>query len=275
MRRAVFPIFAVFGAVLVLSGCGWMPWRTPTAAKADTPAPKAIRVGMAADYPPLSFREDGELVGIEVDLAREVVRETGLTVTIKQLPWAELIPALQSGKIDVIMSGMSVTEARAKQITFVEPYLRTGQMVLIREQDVARLGQPARLRDPGRRIAVVGGTTGEQYARLNLKQTEVVVFPSSDAAAAALTAGKVDYFIHDAPSIWRFGMANKPDGAGLVGLYTPLTEEFLAWAVRKDDEKLKAQLDAAVLKMKQGGVVDAIVRRWIETQVEVTPIRAY
>ena len=85
---------------------------------------------MAANYPPLSFREDGELVGIEVDLAREVVRETGLTVTIKQVPWAELIPALQSGKIDVIMSGMSVTDARAQQVTFVEPYLRTGQMVL-------------------------------------------------------------------------------------------------------------------------------------------------
>jgi polar amino acid transport system substrate-binding protein len=206
---------------------------------------------------------------------REVVRETGVTVTIKQVPWAELIPALQSGKIDVIMSGMSVTEARAKQVAFVEPYLRTGQMVLIREQDAPRLGQPARLRDPGRRIAVVGGTTGEQYARVNLTQAEVIAFPGSDAAAAALTAGKVDYFIDDAPSIWRFGMASNAGGAGLVGLYTPLTEEYLAWAVRKDDGKLKAQLDAAVLKMKERGAVDAIVRRWIETQVEVTPIRLY
>jgi polar amino acid transport system substrate-binding protein len=273
LRRTVFPILAIFSAVLVLTGCGWMPWRSTGAAKSETAAPNTIRVGMAANYPPLSFREDGELVGIEVDLAREVVRETGLTLTIKQVPWPELIPALQSGKIDVIMSGMSVTEARAKQVTFVEPYLRTGQMVLVREQDVARLGQSARLRDPGRRIAVVGGTTGEQYVRTNLTQSEVVVFPSSDAAVSALSAGKVDYFIHDAPSIWRFGMANNAHGAGLVGLYTPLTEEYLAWAVRRNDEKLKAQLDAAVLKMKQSGVVDAIVRRWIETQVEVTPIR--
>lgn len=275
MRRAVFPILALLGAVLVLAGCGWMPWRTTGAAKSEMPAPQAIRIGMAANYPPLSFREDGELVGIEVDLAREVVRETGLSVTIKQLPWADLIPALQSGKIDVIMSGMSVTEARAKQVTFVEPYLRTGQMVLVREQDVAPLGQPARLRDAGRRIAVVGGTTGEQYVRTSLAQAQVVVFDDSGSAVRALSAGKVDYFIHDAPSIWRFSVPNNADGAGLVGLYTPLTEEFLAWAVRKGDEKLKAQLDTAVLKMKQSGVVDAIVRRWIETQVEVTPIRAY
>jgi len=158
-----------FAAAVLLAGCGWMPWRSTKsglpAAKAEAPDPNAIRVGMAANYPPLSFREDGKLVGIEVDLVREVVRETGLTMSIKQVPWAELIPALQSGKIDVIMSGMSVTEARAQQVAFVEPYLRTGQMVLVREQDVARLGPPARMRDPGRRIAVVGGTTGERYVR--------------------------------------------------------------------------------------------------------------
>lgn len=277
MRRAVVPILVCF--TVLLASCGWMPWRSAksgdSAAKVDAPAADAIRVGMAANYPPLSFREDGKLVGIEVDLVREVVRETGLTMTIKQFPRAELIPALQAGKIDVIMSGMPVTEARAKQIAFVQPYLRTGQMVLVREQDVAQLGQPARLRDPGRRIAVVSGTTGEQYARANLTLAEVVAFPDSDAAAAALTAGNVDYFIHDAPSIWRFGMADNARGAGLVGLYTPLTEEYLAWAVRKGDDKLKAQLDAAVLEMKQRGVVDAIVRRWIDTQVEVTPIRLH
>ena len=273
MRRAVLPILVYFAMALAIAGCGWMPWKTGAATKADSAKPGAIRVGMAPNYPPISFREDGELVGIEVDLAREVVRETGLTVTIKQVPWAELIPALQSGKIDVIMSGMSVTEGRAKQVAFVEPYLHTGQMVLIRDQDAARLAQPARLRDPGRSIAVVGGTTGEQYVRKNLTQAKVVVFAGSDAAAAALAAGEVEFFIHDAPSIWRFGMASSPGGAGLVGLYTPLTDEYLAWAVRKDDERLKAQLDVAVRKMKQSGVVDAIVRRWIETQVEVTPIR--
>ena len=106
-------------------------------------------------------------------------------------------------------------------------------------------------------------------------QAEVVAFPDSDAAAAALAAGKVEYFIHDAPSIWRFGMASNAGGAGLVGLYTPLTDEYLAWAVRKNDVQLKAQLDAAVREMKRRGTVDAIVRRWIETQVEVTPIRPY
>lgn len=278
MRRAVPAAVLCLAAALFLAGCGWMPWRSKAEApssKAERAAPKTIRVGMAANYPPLSFREDGELVGIEVDLVREVVRETGMTVTIKQVPWAELIPALQSGKIDVIMSGMSVTDARAQQVAFVEPYLRAGQMVLIREQDVPRLGQPARLRDPGRRIAVVSGTTGEQYVRLDLPQAEVVVFPDSDAAAAALAAGKVEYFIHDAPSIWRFGMASNAGGAGLVGLYTPLTDEYLAWAVRKNDVQLKAQLDAAVREMKRRGTVDAIVRRWIETQVEVTPIRPY
>lgn len=254
-----------------------MPWQTSAvhevANKPQPRVPGTVRVGMAANYPPLSFREDGRFVGIEVDLAREVVRESGLTITIKQMPWSALMPALQAGRIDVIMSGMAVTDARAAEVAFVEPYLRTGQMVLVREQDAARLGPPARLRDPGRRIAVVRGTAGEQYARRNLGQAEVVVFAGGDAAAAALAKGRVDYSIQDAPAVWHFGTTNNPHGAALVGLYTPLTEEYLAWAVRKGDDRLKAKLDAAVIAMKERGVVDAIVRRWIDTQVEATPVR--
>jgi ABC-type amino acid transport substrate-binding protein len=228
---------------------------------------------MAANYPPLSFREDGRFVGIEVDLAREVVRETGLTLTIRQMPWSALIPALQSGKIDVIMSGMVVSDARAQQVVFVEPYLRTGQMVLVREDDVSRLGAPARLRDPGRRVAVVRGTNGAQYAQRALTQANVFVFSSSKGAAEALASGKVDYFIDDAPSIWHFSTVKGPRGVTLVGLYAPLDEEDLAWAVRKDDVALKAKLDAAVSAMKQRGAVDAIIRRWIDTQIEATPVR--
>jgi ABC-type amino acid transport substrate-binding protein len=270
MVSAMLLLAGLFAA----AGCSWFPWKS-TGTLSTPPPAKAIRVGMAPNDPPIAFQDDGELAGIEVDLARELARETGITVTIKQMAWAELIPALNSGKIDVIMSGMSMTEARAQQVSFVEPYLRTGQMVLIREQDAGQLGRPATLREAGRRVGVVGGTTGEQYVRTNLTQARVVVFDDSTSAVRALSAGRVDYFIHDAPSIWRFSMPDSADGAGLVGLYTPLTEEFLAWAVRKDDQKLKAQLDAAVLKMKQRGVVDAIVRRWVETQVEVTPIRLY
>ena len=264
----------VLAALLVLGGCSWLPGKPAGTVSAPPPA-ASLRVGMAADYPPISFRQGGELAGIEVDLARELARETGLTLTIKQVPWRELIPALQSGKIDVIMSGMSVTDARAQEVTFIEPYLRTGQMVLLREQDVPRLGLPENLHEPGRRIAVVDATTGEQYVRSHLPKAQVVVFDGSEAAVRALAAGKVDYFIHDAPSIWRFSMSGNRDSAELVGLYTPLTQEYLAWAVRRGDTRLKAQLDAAALKLKQRGIVDAIVRRWVDTQVEVSPIKGY
>jgi ABC-type amino acid transport substrate-binding protein len=269
-------------AAAVLAGCSWIPWwsrdSSPSAAappqkKGTRPAPNTIRAGMAANYPPLSFREDGRFVGIEVDLAHELVRETGLTLTIRQMPWSALIPALQSGKIDVIMSGIAVTDARAEQVAFVEPYLRSAQMVLVREDDVPRLGAPVRLRDPGRRVAVVRGSTGVQYAQRNLLQADVRVFSSSDAAAAALASGKVDYFIDDAPSVWHFSAVKGPRGVTLVGLYAPLDEADLAWAVRKDDVALKAKLDAAVSAMKQRGAVDVIIRRWIDTQIQATPVR--
>src|SRR5262249_52015304 len=108
---------------------------------ADAPAPSAappsqIRVGGTPNYPPLIFKEDGQLRGLEADFARQIGEDTGAKIVFVELPWEEEIPALEKNKVDVVMSGLSVTEDRAARVAFVTPYAEVGQMALIRNADL-------------------------------------------------------------------------------------------------------------------------------------------
>jgi polar amino acid transport system substrate-binding protein len=102
---------------------------------ADTLARKEIRVGIEANFKPLVFKENRRIKGIEPDLIFEVGKMTGAEMQIRELPWNDLIPALEAGKIDVIMSGMTITEERAKRVDFTDSYMSVGQMALMRTGD--------------------------------------------------------------------------------------------------------------------------------------------
>jgi ABC-type amino acid transport substrate-binding protein len=243
---------------------------------ADAPAPSAappkeIRVGVTPNYPPLIFKEDGQLRGLEADFARQLGEDTGAKIVFVELPWEEEIPALEKNKIDVVMSGVSVTEDRAARVAFVTPYAEVGQMALIRNADLGKLSDPEAMSTPGRKIGVVRGTTGAGYAQQQLKQAEIITFDSSDAGIAALRGGQIDFFIHDAPTIWRtVGRPGEPDPE-LVGLYRPLTQESLAWAVRKSDrDTLGSLLDAELARWKENGKLRSLLTYWVPVR-RVTP----
>jgi ABC-type amino acid transport substrate-binding protein len=232
---------------------------------------RALRVGLATNYPPLAFEEDGEIRGVEVDLARQLGVDLKVKIRIREFPWEGLIAALLAGEIDVIMSGMSVTPERSQVVSFTEPYLRVGQMAVIRTRDIARLATPNALFAHAWRVGFVSGTTGALFAQQTLSLSELVGFKSVDAGVEALRAGRIDYFLHDAPTIWR--LTNDPFSAeqGLLGLYTPLTEEYLAWAVRPADEELRQRLNAQIRRWEQNGVLETILSHWIRVRIELKP----
>ena len=109
----------------------------PGAQAADAP----LRVGIAPIYPPLAFKKGGELTGIEPEFARRLGERLGRPVTFTELSWDDLLVALRDGRVDVVMSGMSVTAARKRKARFIEPYLEVGQMALIRNDDFGRLSE--------------------------------------------------------------------------------------------------------------------------------------
>lgn len=222
-----------------------------------------LRVGTSADYAPLAFEENGALHGVEIELAERVAAALGRPLALERIRFDELIPALRAGRIDVIMTGMSITEERGALVRFARPYLRVGQMALIRAAEWDRRRGIAAMNRRESRVGFRSATTSEIFVRAHLPHAQAVGFDSVEAGVASLRAGSIDYFVHDAPTIWRIVGGFASDERELVGLYEPLTEENLAWAVRQEDEALAARLDALVEAWQADGSLEEILDRWI------------
>jgi ABC-type amino acid transport substrate-binding protein len=224
-----------------------------------------LRVGVSPTYPPVIFEQDGKIMGIEADLARFVGDALGRRVEFERFEFHELIGALERGEIDVVMSGMSITSERSERIRFTIPYMKVGQLALIRSSELVRLGRKRSIHRSGARIGYQRGTTGEKFVANKLVRATSFAFDSVASGIRSLRAGRIDYFVHDAPTIWK--LAGDPRSNDLQGLYRPLTEEHLAWAVRQKDQKLLTLLDTTLSHWKRQGLIEPIVNRWIPVRV--------
>jgi polar amino acid transport system substrate-binding protein len=226
-----------------------------------------LRAGVAPNYEPVIFKQGGEISGIEADLAGLMAESLGRPVELVEMSWFELIPALEESRIDIIMSGMSVTPARREQVLFTDPYMQVGQMALIRTADLGRISDSLSLYRTREKIGFEHGTTGEDFVSTRLTRAQPMGFNSPDTGVAALRAGLITAFIHDAPTVWR--VAGSPAERELMGLYQLLTEEYLAWAVRKDDSRLHDALNAQLSVLRANGDLQRVLDRWITVRVKV------
>jgi polar amino acid transport system substrate-binding protein len=256
-------------ALVLLTGCYVNPVTLPPPVRAPEPSGTLLkpefRIGIAPHYPPLAFKFRGELVGVEVDFARQLGKDMNKQITFVETPWPELIPALVDGRIDIIMSGMSATEERAKLISFTESYMHIGQMALARAKDQGTYASVDRLFDTASRVGYVSNTTGEQVTKVLFLQAKLVPQRTVEDGVAALRKGSIDVFIHDAPTIWRIG--GNPGETQLIGLYWPLSEEPLAWAVRKSDVPLQFALSQQLKDWKLSGRLQQLMSRWISLRI--------
>ena len=224
-----------------------------------------LRVGVSPDYPPVVFERDGTIVGIEADLALRAGEALKRPIEFVRIPFPDLLDALEADEIDVVMCGLSITPERAERVQFTVPYMEVGQLAMIRRRDVARFGRPNTIRRAGARVGYERATTGERFVAEGLPFAESFAFDSVEAGLRSLRAERIDFFVHDAPTIWR--IAGGLDNRDLIGLYRPLTEEQLAWAVRREDEQLRAVLDATLSHWQREGMIEPIVQRWIPVRV--------
>lgn len=223
------------------------------------PESAALRVGVSPVFPPMVFKQGKELAGVEVDLAHALGEKIGRKVVFVELPWGEQIEALSEKRIDIIMSSMSVTMARRYVIDFAKPYLTIWQMILVRQEDQNRylLGIPINL--PGT-VGVLKATTGDFLVQREFPKARRKVFSSATEAAEALKRKKIDLFISDSTLVWYLAGTHASDGLAVVRL--GLSEEQLAWGIRKGDEKLLAAANDFVQKASQDGTLNRIFRNW-------------
>ena len=262
-------IFALSGCILYIAHEAAGPSPPP---KPEAPEPSGtllkseLRIGISPDYMPLAYKEPAlGLVGVEVDFANRVGKELGKTIVFVETPFPELVQSLVEDRIDIIMSGMSITNERAERVSFTDPYARIGQMALVRAKDRSAFPDVQSFSKLTSGVGFVQETTGEMAAKAFFPRAILAPQPTIDGGITALRKGEIEVFIHDAPTIWR--IAGNPNEKEIEGLYWPLTQEPLAWAVRKDDEPLRFALNRELEKLRVNGSLKQILSRWVTLRI--------
>lgn len=234
---------------------------TAAAARAAmTNAP--LRVGISPVFPPMAFKQGKELAGVEVDLARALGERLGREVIFVEVPWKDQIDALNEGRTDIIMSSMSVTPARRYIVNFTKPYYVVGQMALVRLDDRHKytLGFPTK---PEGTVGVVAATTGEFLVQRDFPKAKRQTFANGAEAVVALKKKKLALFIGDSTHVWYLAARHANDGLAVVPI--ALSEETLAWAVRKTDDELLAAANDFIAEASESGSLRQVFRRWTAT----------
>ena len=221
----------------------------------------SLMVGITPDYPPLIFRQGESFTGIEVDLARKLGQELKRPVRLVTLKWEEQIDALLGKKIDLIMSGMSITPTREVRIRFADPYLKSGLVAAFRAEDAGKYETKEGILKGFAVVAAARDTTGDIFIKKEFpRATRKVVLPKPGDAVYELKRRSIDLFIHDAPYVLWMVSQNEAD---LTALWEPLNQEALAWGMRKDDVALLNQVNGILKKWRGDGTLDAVLQKWL------------
>jgi len=235
---------------------------TTTTVEHTKPEPfESLLVGVTPNYPPIMFKQGDEFAGVEADLARLLAIELGKPVKFVELKWDKQIPALLNRETDIIMSGMSITKARGIRVNFADHYLKSGLVAMMLIEHAETYQTVEDVMQNYSNVGVVKGTTSDVFVRNNFPNLlRVIALQEADDAPSTLDRRSIDLFIHDAPSIMWLVSENEAD---VTALWEPLNEEHLAWAVRRDDEKLLKQVNSILNKWKNDGTLERTLLRWL------------
>ena len=221
----------------------------------------AVRVGLTGDYRPFSIKDAaGKFEGFDVDMAESLAKGLGVRLEIVPTAWATLLSDLQGGKYDIGMGGISVTLDRAKSAYFSAPVMRTGKAPIARCADQARFTSLAAIDRPGVRVITNPGGTNERFARANVKQAEIVVFPNNAAIFDELVANHADVMMTDAVEA-RLQHRLHPELCA-VNPDLPLDFSELAYLLPRDPA-LKAWVDQWLHIQAETGEQQRLLAKWL------------
>ena len=223
-----------------------------------------LRVGFEAGYMPFEMTDKkGNFVGFDIDMAKEMAKAMGVKFVPVNTAWDGIIPSLITGKFDIIMSGMTVTQERNLKINFADPYIIVGQSILINKKYKGKINTYKDLNNSRYIVTSKLGTTGEQAVKRLIPKCTYKSFETEPEAALEVVNGKADAFVYDLPYCVVF-MAQQ--GAGkLVFLDKPFTFEPLAWGVRKGDPDFLNWLNNFYNQIKNDGRYERIYNKWIKS----------
>ena len=247
MKRFLLLLAVAALSVFMFTGC-----------KKSAEESNKLVVGLNAEFPPFEYKDaSGQIVGFDVDLMNEIGKLINKEIEYKNIAFDSILIALQSGKINISISGMTATDERRQVVNFSTPYFISKQAIVTLEDSAITNYDDL----TGKTIGVVLGYTGDLAITEKYKdKANIIKFDSADQLVLALNSKKMDLAVIDMEPAKKYVENNK----GLKLVETPLAEEEYSIAIPKGNEQLLQDINNALETLKSNGTYDKIHAKYFK-----------
>lgn len=250
--------------ILILAGLGIFLYDRSSPEEIEDPLLRKIKergeliVGTDATYPPMeNMDEEGNIFGMDMDIAKEVAFDLEIEAEFRNVIWEEIFDTVREGEVDMIISAITITSERAKIMDFSDPYFNAGQVIVIRvdKKEIIKGVEDLQGRVLGTQIE----TTSEVAAKELTDPSLVKSYENSLLTGEGLLRGEIDAVILDYPA--AVGMVAENKDFQIVGV--PFTQEFYGIATQKGQKMLLSQINKTIRRLKTEGVLKALEEKWL------------
>ena len=218
-------------------------------------------VGTSGNMPLVSEKlMTGELVGFDIDMAKALAETMGVKLELKSMPFDQLIPALEQGTVDVVLSNITMTVDRNLRVAFAGPYFVSGKCLITKEQEIAQADKPEDLKEADTKIAVVMGTTSENFVKELLPQARRIPVENVDKGTNMVAKGEANALLTDFP-ICLSVMKRYPD-SGFQSIVSLLTYEPIGIALPATDPLLMNLARNFIDRAENVGLIQGLAVKW-------------
>ncbi len=259
MKKFLSVLLIMSLTCVLFTACGKEPEpASANASEVSTVNDGVLTMATNAAFPPYEYYDGSDIVGIDVEIAQAIADKLGLTLKVEDMEFDSIITAVQTGKADIGLAGMTVTEDRLKSINFSDSYATGIQVVIVKEDsDIASLDDLA-----GKKIGVQLATTGDIYASDDFGEENVEKYNKGADAVMSLLSGKIDAVIIDNEPAKAFVAANE----GIKIIDTEYAVEDYAACISKDNDALKEAVNTALAELTEDGTIQAILDKYIPAE---------
>jgi len=220
-----------------------------------------LRVGVSGDMPPMNLlTKDDKVIGMDVDVATMIAEAMGVKLNVQRIDFSGLLPALESGSIDMIVSNMTMTPDRNLKVAFVGPYFTSGKAFLTKRSSISQAKGLPDVNSPQFTFSALKGSTSEAVIRKGAPQAKLLTADTQNEAIQMVIDGKADAMIADYP-ICVVAVYRNP-AAGLISVVAPITYEPIGIAVPKGDPHLLNWLENFLHSLEKAGYMHDLKEKW-------------
>lgn len=258
MKRIISVVLLLVMAGVLFAGCG-------STTKTE-PAKKKIVIGLDDNFPPMGFKDEkNNIVGFDIDMAKEAAKRLGIEVEFKGIDWSSKEAELNSKRIDALWNGMNITEERKKNVLFSDPYMESKQLIFVMANSPIKSAADLNGKVVGVQQSSIGEEVVTKDEKLKATLKDFKKYPDCVAAFMDLKTGRLDAVVTD-EILGRYYMSKEP--GTYIAIVQPLGEVGVyGVGFRKDDKELRDKVQNVLNEMKKDGTSAKISQKWFGADI--------